>query len=175
MRDFLLRLKLWIAMRSVFYLARWAATGVHQACNRTEFVWGLGGRLELLVRFRRLKEPDGWTREEVVKMLEQARAAERQMRWKAPDPGGPKVGKLIVDGEPVDVLYWGAYPVVSDGPTLLGTPARLVVSVDAEGTSRVVQSDDQWVCQRCGASGPAANTSPTLERHLEFCKGRPTP
>jgi hypothetical protein len=138
-RDFLGRLKRWLAMRLIFHLARWAASGGKTVANRAEFTMELA-RLELLVRFRRPKEPDGWAREEVVRMLETVRAAERRMRWKAPDAGAPREGQLVVDGEPVPVLYWGEYPELTDSPSMeIVERARLVVGVDAEGTSRVLK------------------------------------
>lgn len=141
MRAFLGQFKRWVAMRLVFYLARWAATEARTAGNRTEFLWAHDARVGLVVRFRRLTQPDALTREEVVRKLEQVRAAERRMRWAAPDPGGPKSGKLVYDGEEVPVLYWGPWPVLTDTPeeTGLADRARVVISVDAEGTSRVLK------------------------------------
>lgn len=56
--------------------------------NRMWEVRQFGG-LELTVTLRNTLEPDGYSREELVEMLERVRRHETRMGWRAPEPETP--------------------------------------------------------------------------------------
>src|SRR5262245_22510561 len=95
------RLRQWLGMRLVLWAASWSGSGWGRCANRHWIEMDLAGR-ELLVQLRDLRQPDGYERTEVLRMLQKVRMAEAMHGWTCPDPGAPKYGLLVCDGVPVD-------------------------------------------------------------------------
>lgn len=136
---FWLRLKRFFAFRVVLWAMDKTQSGWGRCANRSWAEFVLGG-LELSVRVRDLRQPDGYERTQVLRMFQEVRRAEATQGWTCPDPGAPKRGKLIIDGEAVDVLYFYEEPWLSDGPPLRVERARTVVGVREDGRERVLKS-----------------------------------
>ncbi len=148
MREFLRRVRRFLAFRMVLWAMRFARSGWGICANRHEGSFEFAGR-ELFIRVRDLRKPDGYERTEVMLMLQKVRMAEAVQGWTCPDPGAPKRGKLICDGESVDVLYFWREPGLSDGPWERVRLARTVVGVTEDGRERVLKDSEAKVEERC--------------------------
>jgi len=133
------RLRRLIAFRLVLWAMRWARSSWGSCGQRYESSLTIGGR-RLFVQVRHLDQPDRYSREELVRMLETVRKAEADQGWKCPDPGTPKRGAILYDGVREETWYWGEHPRIADGSTRRASRAREVVAVAADGSTRTLKS-----------------------------------
>lgn len=135
------RLRVWLFVRLILWLTRQCRPSSSHGSGRTEYTIRIGDwSWELFVRVRDLRQPETYSREEIVRMLETVRLAEFRMDWDCPDET-PKLGKLIyrrINGGPdvqeVPVFYVGlGGPRLEAGPFDLAKRAREIVAVDADG------------------------------------------
>lgn len=134
------RLRVWIFVRLILWLVRRCRPSSSHGSSRTEYTIRIADwSWELFVRVRDLRQPETYTREEIVRMLETVRLAEFRMDWDCPDEP-PKAGKLIyrrINGGPdtqeVPVFYCGFRPTLEAGPFDLARRAREIVAVDVNG------------------------------------------
>lgn len=136
-REIRRRLRAIWALRMVVWAARLAKSGWGHCANRAKMDFEVGP-LEVFIQLRDRREPDGYERTEVLRMLQKVRMAEAVQGWECPDPGPAKRGQLVYDGEAVDVFYVWDEPRIDDGPWTRAQTAREIVSVTAEGRRRVL-------------------------------------
>ena len=74
------RLRLWL----VFAFWPWRRCGAHFCANRKRWTYRTPN-LEISLNVRALKEPDGWSREELLEMLRLIRREEKKQDWKVPE------------------------------------------------------------------------------------------
>lgn len=137
-RTMIWRLRRALGIRLVLWVMRRIGSSTSHCANRYEAGLTVNG-YELFVQLRDLRRPDGFERTEVLLMLQKVRMAEAMQGWKCPDPGMPKRGQLILDGEAVDVLYFWEEPGVDDGPWARVSCAREIIAVTAEGKRRTLK------------------------------------
>ena len=138
LRRLSMRLRRAVAFRLVPWAMNFAQGSAKFCGNRVEFSASIDGQ-ELFVRVRDLRKPSGYERTEVLEMLRSVRMHEARSGWTCPDPGKPKRGQLVYDGETVDVLYFWEEPDLSDGPWDRLQCAREVVGVTEDGRRRVLK------------------------------------
>lgn len=128
-----------LAVRIIVWAMRFARGGWGWCANRSAGEFTTADGLEVFVRFRNRRQPDGYERTEVLRMLQTVRLEEARQEWECPDPGPAKRGQLVYDGLAVDVFYVWEEPRVDDGPWQLAQKAKEIVSVTADGRRRVVK------------------------------------
>ena len=75
----------WFWYRVIVFATRRAGRSSGACANRYMYTCWFGP-LEMSITIRDTKEPDGYSREELVEMLAIIRAQETQQEWKVPEP-----------------------------------------------------------------------------------------
>jgi hypothetical protein len=75
-------------LRLKFVQLFWPSTAMREtgACANRKWYRGMAGPIEVTVTYRDTRQPNGYSREELLGMLENVRRHEAIQGWKVPEP-----------------------------------------------------------------------------------------